>query len=135
MTEWFVIKNVKQFTNQARAIVYNNFGTTENESSIDKIIDSKIQSSDQIEFDKVLSYKQALIIIKQIARKQKNKITSKTRYMVNDALVAKILEDLNARMVSNILAELVSKGLVESAYDNELNDFVFWAKKDNENTQ
>ena len=33
---------------------------------------------------------------------------------------------MNARLVSNILSSLASKGLIESAYDPEINDFVFW---------
>ena len=31
-------------------------------------------------------------------------------------------------MVSNILNQLVQKGLVESAFDTESNDFIFWVK-------
>jgi hypothetical protein len=34
-------------------------------------------------------------------------------------------------MVSNLLANLSRQGLVESAYDESLNDFVFWAKDEN----
>ena len=38
---------------------------------------------------------------------------------------------MNSRMISNLLNGLVSKGLVESSYDSELNDFVFWIKDEN----
>jgi len=127
MNEWFVIKNIEEFTNKARAIVYNNFGNWENESDVDDIIDS-VKPSEQSDFDKVLSHQESLVIIKQIIKKQKNKTTSKIRYILNETLFAKIVEELNARMVSNILNELVKKGLVESAYDTESDDFVFWVK-------
>ena len=127
MNEWFVIKNIEEFTNKARAIVYNNFGNWENESDVDNIIDS-VKPSEQSDFDKILSHQESLIIIKQIIKKQKNKTTSKIRYILNETLFAKIVEELNARMVSNILNELVKKGLVESAYDTESDDFVFWVK-------
>ena len=129
MNEWFVIKNIEEFTNKARAIVYNNFGNWENESYVDDIIDS-VKHSEQSDFDKVLSHQESLVIIKQIIKKQKNKTTSKIRYILNETLFAKIVEALNARMVSNILNELVKKGLIESAYDTESNDFVFWVKND-----
>jgi hypothetical protein len=35
-------------------------------------------------------------------------------------------------MVSNIISGLVQKGLVETAFDEEANDFVFWVKNDQE---
>ena len=34
-------------------------------------------------------------------------------------------------MTSNILNGLVNKGIVETAYDDETNDFVFWIKNEN----
>jgi hypothetical protein len=34
-------------------------------------------------------------------------------------------------MVSNILNSLVNKGLVETAYDAEANDFIFWVSDEN----
>ena len=39
------------------------------------------------------------------------------------------MEQLCERMVSNIIQSLVKKGLVETAFDNEKNDFIFWVKK------
>ena len=32
-------------------------------------------------------------------------------------------------MVSNILNQLVNKGILESAYDEKSNDFIFWLKE------
>ena len=52
--------------------------------------------------------------------------------MVSDDLFISIIQILNDRMVSNTLANLVSKGLVESAYDSELDDFIFWVKENYE---
>ena len=43
-----------------------------------------------------------------------------------------ILIQLNQRMVSNIVRGLVKKGVVDSAFDSERNDFIFWVK-DKEN--
>jgi hypothetical protein len=33
-------------------------------------------------------------------------------------------------MVSNILNSLVNKGVLDSAYDDEQNDFIFWVKEE-----
>jgi len=38
-------------------------------------------------------------------------------------------------MVSNILQGLVQRGIVETAFDDESNDFVFWVKNNEENTE
>jgi hypothetical protein len=39
-------------------------------------------------------------------------------------------------MVSNILTKLVSDGIIESAFDTEKNDFIFWVKEqDDQNSK
>ena len=128
MSEWFIIKDLDEFTDKTRAIVYNNFGNWDNESNIDSIIDS-VKDSELEDFNNILSHQESIIIVKQIAKKQKNKKTNNIRYILNEKLFAKIVEDLNSRMVSNILNTLVKKGLVESAYDSESDDFIFWVKE------
>jgi hypothetical protein len=35
-------------------------------------------------------------------------------------------------MISNILNSLVNKGVLDSAYDSDQNDFIFWVKDDDE---
>jgi len=49
---------------------------------------------------------------------------------MNNSMFLSIIESLNDRMVSNLLNSLVNRGLVETAYDAEENDFVFWVKDD-----
>jgi hypothetical protein len=128
---WYVIPDLDNFTDKARAIVYNNFGVWQNKDALDSIID-EVKEKDQEEFDKLLSHRESLIIIKELIKKQKNSKTKKIRYVLNDSIFADIVHKLNDRMVSNIVNGLVQKGLVESAYDSEANDFVFWIKDDNE---
>jgi hypothetical protein len=36
-------------------------------------------------------------------------------------------------MISNILNSLVNKGMIETAFDNKSNDFVFWIKDSKNN--
>ena len=127
MNDWFVIKNLEEFTDKARAIVYNNFGTWDEETQVDQFIDS-VKQSDKEDLDKVLSHSESIAIVKNKAKKQKHKKNKSIRYVLDEKLFAEIIEDLNSRMVSNILNQLVQKGLVESAFDTESNDFIFWVK-------
>jgi Zn-finger nucleic acid-binding protein len=132
--KWFIIKDIDDFTDKARAIVYNNFGVWQDKTDLDVLID-EVKSEEKEEFDKILSHQESLIIVKEITKKQKNKKLNKSRYIINDDLFAEIIDELNNRMVSNILQGLVQRGIVETAFDDESNDFVFWVKNDEENSE
>jgi len=125
--QWYIVTNLDEFTDKARAIVYNNFGVWQNKDDLDILIDD-VKENEQEEFDKILSHKESVVIVKDIIKKEKNRKSKKIRYVLNDKLFADIIYKLNDRMVSNIVAGLVQKGVVESAYDSEANDFVFWIK-------
>lgn len=133
MQDWFVINDLDDFTDKIRNIVYNNFGLSDEDekSNIDYMIDS-VRDNDQEELDRVLSHCESLTIIKANIKKQKNKRTKKTRYILNDKIFADIIYSLNDRMISNIINRLVQKGVVESGFDSEINDFIFWVKEDDE---
>jgi hypothetical protein len=133
MNEWFVINDLNEFTDKTRIIVYNNFGKWESNNPINETMDL-IEESDTNDMNKVLSHEESLTIVKQVVKKQKHKKSDRVRYILNETLFAKIVQDLNARMVSNVLNELVKKGIIESGFDNKSNDFVFWIKKDNNET-
>jgi DNA-binding HxlR family transcriptional regulator len=132
MSDWFIISDLEEFTDKARSIVYNNFGQwsddTNKSASIDDVAPDELE-----EFNKVLSHQESLLIVKQFVKKEKNKKTKKIRYILDDQIFEKIIHDLNNRMVSNILNSLVQKGLVESAFDEDANDFIFWTKDKYEN--
>lgn len=81
----------------------------------------KIESDN---LDKILSEKEAELII--IPHLKNN--TSDNSYNVTEDKFINILEKLNSRIVSNILGSLASKEIIEMAFDNEINDFVFWIK-------
>lgn len=128
MTNWYVVANVEDFVTTARKLVFNSFGKMEGEEQEDLLL---VSPKDQKEFDEVLTQEESLIIAKNLLRKQVNKKTQETRYVITDEIMVEIIESLNDRMVSNILNSLVNRGVLESAYDNESNDFIFWIK-DNE---
>lgn len=134
MEEWFVINDIHEFTDKVRAIVYNNFGSLDKNKEIDIIIDD-IKDEDKNEFDKMLSHKESLTIIKENIKKEKSKKTKKIRYILNEKIFTQIVTSLNDRMVSNVMNSLVQKGLVESAFDNESNDFIFWVSDDENKKQ
>ena len=90
----------------------------------------EITENEKEEFDKILSHQESLTIVKEKIKKEKNKKTKKYRYLLNDKIFADIVHQLNERMTSNIVNGLVQKGLIETAFDSESNDFIFWIKED-----
>ena len=58
--------------------------------------------------------------------------SGKTKYLMSDDVFTSIVEDFNSRLVSNLLQQLVSKGLIESSYSVEDNDFIFWLNDEHE---
>lgn len=135
--KWFSISNLEEFVDHARSLVFKFFGQT-NEIAGDSLTDtlSNMTKTEIEEMDVTLTHEEASIIIKNHAKKQINKKSKEIRYCLNDKILAEIIEDLNGRMVSNILNALVNKGVLESAYDSEQNDFIFWVKDaDNQKDQ
>lgn len=130
--DWYAINSINEFVDTIRVFVFNSFGNPQQNNEKD-ILDeafAKIKPEDQEEFDNVLSHEESMIIVKHLIKKQINKKTHQERYMMNDDIFLKIIESLNDRMISNMLNNLVNKGLLETAFDSESNDFVFWVKKD-----
>jgi len=129
--KWYVVPDLDNFTDKARAIVYNNFGVWNNPDNMDVLIDDVVENEKE-EFDKVLSHQESLVIVKELVKKQKNRKTKQIRYTIDDNIFAEIVHSLNDRMVSNIINGLVQKGLIETAFDDQSNDFIFWIKDENE---
>lgn len=128
MKDWFIIKNVDEFIDKTRTLVYNKFGSWNDEESVFDEEIFNISKTSMDELDVILPHNEASIIVKQSLKKQTNKKSKKIRYILDDDIFANIVHDLNARMISNLLTSLVNKGLVETSFDSEANDFVFWVK-------
>jgi len=135
--EWFIINDIDDLTNSVRALVFNNFDKSndpevkEKEDDLVNNLIFEVDPAEQKELDSVLSYSESLIIVKQHIKKQIHKKTDKIRYVMNNDMFLQIIESLNSRMVSNLLNSLVNRGLVETAYDAEDDDFIFWVKEEN----
>jgi len=127
--EWFEVPDLIEFTDKVRAIVYNNFGEWNDKS--EEVILTNVKENELKDLDTMLSHQESLLIIKENIKRERNKRTKKIRFILNDIIFADIISKLNDRMVSNIINSLVKKGLIETAFDSEKNDFIFWVK-DNE---
>ena len=127
----YQIKDLEEFTESARRVVFSGFGKSLEETKDDFTdILEKLSMEEETEMNQILSQQEAILIVQSLVKTQTNKKTKKTRYVINEKIFGDVLEALNARLVSNILSNLTKKGLIESAYDDKLDDFVFWVKED-----
>lgn len=129
----YIIHNIEEFTENSRRLVFSHFGEQSVEIESEDDLLSSLTDEEEKELDNVLSLSEAKTIVMSLARVQKHKTTHDKRYLINDKIFVEILEALNTRLVSNILVNLTQKGLIESAYDSTLDDFVFWVKNEDEN--
>ena len=132
--QWFFINDFDDFVDHSRSLVFKFFGAV-NEVADDSMTASlaKMSQEELEEMDETLTHDESAIIIKNYARKQVNRKTKETRYCLTDKLLQSIIEDMNNRMISNILNSLVNMGVLDSAYDSDQNDFIFWVKEEDDN--
>ena len=129
--EWFIIDDLQKFVESTRVLIFDNFGNTETDTK-DLLLDiSKLDNKDKQELDEVLSQDECLVIAKDFVYKQKHKKTSAIRYLITNEKYMSMIESFNSRMVSNILNDLVNKNILETAYDETVDDFIFWIKDEN----
>jgi len=129
--QWFFISDFDNFVDHSRSLVFKFFGEVNNiaDDSMTASL-AKLSREEIKEMDETLTHEESAIIIKNHAKQQINRKTKQIRYCLTDKLLQSIIEDLNSRMVSNILNSLVNKGVLDSAYDDEQNDFIFWVKEE-----
>jgi hypothetical protein len=134
--QWFFINDFDDFVDHSRSLVFKFFGEV-NKVADDSMTESlyKMTKKETEEMNQTLTHDEAAVIIKNYAKQQINRKTKKIRYCLTDKILQLIIEDLNSRMVSNILTKLVSDGVLDSAFDTEKNDFIFWVKEEEEYDQ
>ena len=129
---WMEIVNIDKLVDFSRRVIFYNFDEAnddlDDEDFMKKI--EKIESKDSTEMDKVLPRDEVKAIFSDLVFKKRNKNTKKVALFIKEEDYEEVLAQLNQRMVSNIVKGLVSRGLVESAFDSEKNDFVFWVRTD-----
>lgn len=128
--EWFIIEDLDKLVESTRVLVYDNFNVPEDEQDELNILMSNLSEDEINEMNTVLSQQECLTIAKGLVKIQKNKSTNEIRYLLSDQKYMEMIECFNSRMVSNILSGLVQKNILDSAYDDQLDDFVFWVKDD-----
>jgi len=129
---WMEIVNIDKLVDFSRRVIYYNFDEANDDLDDDDFMKKieKIESKDSTEMDKVLPRDEVKAIFSDLVVKKRNKNTKKVALFIKEEDYEEVLAQLNQRMVSNIVKGLVSRGLVESAFDSEKNDFVFWVRTD-----
>lgn len=133
MNQYYKITNLEKFIESTRVLVFDAFGKTDNHDPDELTMNlTELKPEEQVEIDSVLSQQESLIIARDFIRqKTKNK---KTIYIISEKKYMAMIESFNERLISNMLKNLTQIGLLDSAYDSELNDFIFWIKEQpNEN--
>lgn len=126
-SNWYDITDLDLFIESTRVLVYSIFGQTNNDAI--NIDIKNLNESEKEEMNKCLSNEESMIIAKEFLVIDKNTKT----YKISDKRYKKFIDALNARLVSNMLQKLSRDGLLESAFDEESNDFIFWVKEDEKN--
>lgn len=132
MNNKYSIVDIDKFIETTRVMVYNSFG--QSDLTIDKV-DMDIENLEQEErqeLDVYLGQKEAQRIIFEYIKKRKTK-NGDTIYILSEEEFLKIINDLTLRLTSNLLNNLATRGLINTAFDEETNDFIFWAKEDGKN--
>ena len=134
--EWFVIDDLQKFVESTRVLVFDSFGS-QNEKTVDELamMLSELEESESEELETTLTQTECMVIAKKYLRKQINKSTNEERYVIDTNRYMEMIESFNTRMISNMLNNLSNRGLIESAYDSEANDFIFWIKDDSQKEQ
>lgn len=127
---YYVISDIEKFVNETRKIVFGGFGKDIEENNVDDFI-AELTETDIEDLNKTLTQEECMAIVHTHIKPRKTK-SGKTKYLMSDEVFTNIIEDFNSRLVSNLLQQLVAKGLIESSYSTEDNDFIFWVKEDNE---
>lgn len=127
----FIIDDLEKFIESTRVFIFQNFGSDTKKDIIDVTCDiNSLENEEVDELNSVLSQNECLIMAKDFLKVQYNKKKKQKRYISSTKNYMKMIEIFNSRMVSNMLNNLVNKGVLETAYDSESDDFIFWTKND-----
>lgn len=130
--DFMEVVNLDKLVEFSRQLIFYNFAIEDEDDETDDEFISKVKNikkEDKEELDRLLPFKESKLIFKPSIKKQINRRTKKIRYIIKESDYDEVLVELNSRMVSNIIRSLVKKGLVETAFDDDKNDFVFWVSK------
>jgi tRNA C32,U32 (ribose-2'-O)-methylase TrmJ len=134
--EWFAIVDLELFVDSTRVLVYELFGNQNKEKNEDIAKTNteykKLTKIEQEEINECLTHQESLLISKDFITTKINKKLKKKKHVISEKSYLAFLESLNARLVSNMLSKMVKQDLLDSAFDEESNDFIFWLKEEND---
>jgi hypothetical protein len=126
----FVIDDITKFIESTRVLVFDAFGKTKDYTLDDlSILLSDLADEEVEELNQMLTQDECVIMSKDFIKTRINKKTKNKTYTIDTKTYMEMIECFNSRMVSNMINNLVNRGLLETAYDTECNDFVFWVKE------
>ena len=117
----YLISDLNEFSINIRKISFEKFSEA-NSVANDEFSPCLSKEKQSSEIDDVITVDEVKTIILS------NVIKINEEYKFKEKTFIKILEEINSRMVSNILNNLVKKNIVDVAFDENQNDFVFWVK-------
>lgn len=126
--EWFEIIDVEEFVNNTRVLTYNLFEGLYDEP---KLFDVKnisydfeeLTEEEKEELDSILSISECITMSENFMTKRGSE------YTINGEEYINMVECFNRRLISNMVQKLAQRGLLEIAFDDEKNDFIFWVNK------
>ena len=119
------IQDLDMLVDWSRKLVYCAFGAKEDQQDIEvammeaESLEENKESTEEL--NQVLPLNESIV-------KKKRKSNQEIVLFISDDDYHIFLEDLNRRLVSNLIGSLVNKGVLDSAFDDERNDFIFWVK-------
>ncbi len=126
------IQDLDMLVDWSRKLVYCAFGAKEDQQDIEvammeaESLEENKESTEEL--NQVLPLNESIALIKSYLVKKKRKSNQEIVFFISDDDYHVFLEDLNRRLVSNLIGSLVNKGVLDSAFDDERNDFIFWVK-------
>lgn len=122
----YVINDLTEFATYIRKISLHKFSQA-NQSVSDEFSTCLSEEKNNTEDENVISIKEVENIIVSLIKKNK-----RGEFLLSSRILIKIIEEINERIVTNLLNILVNKNIIESAFDEKTNDFIFWVKEKND---
>ena len=125
---WLELSNIDKLIDFSRKLVYYNFDDESADLSDANFLKKIEKLSDRVEpeIEELLPFNEVKsMFMEQIVERDQVPCIMEDSY-------DQLLVDMNHRMISNIVLSLVKKGVLDSAFDDEKNDFVFWVRKEDE---
>ena len=122
---WYEIYDLTAVVDFIRKLVYDSFSDPVDYNDIEQnemgMLDIKLTTEETQELNKLLSIEECLSVVKP-----RLKPTKDNTYLLNGNIFEQMVYDINGRMISNTMRSLVERDLLEVAFDDNKNDFVFW---------